>query len=491
MKKYRVILDSQSGNRLVLGQDPVRKLLFLTGCLALWMAPAWAQNIDAYLAEAGRNNAEVMSRYSAYEASLTRSDQAGTLPDPELRLNVFLMPMERYMGQQLGEASVMQMFPWVGSLRAGREEADYMARMEFEKAREAKLRVYYEVRMQYYALYMAHQQLRLVEEEIAWMRTLEELALTKYSTGTSGAASGAGAAPQGAAPAGGASGGMDAMGGMGGATPSPSGATPRASGMTSMQGGSGSMVDVLLIQLQIKELENRRLLLRKSLRPQEASFNYLLGRSPGEAVVMPDTLISPAVPATLGVLQDSVLRNHPMIRMAEWDEKTRETQARMARLMGRPMVGLGLSYMVFRPREVGETEMGPMENGRNMLMPMATITLPIYRKKYRAMEREANSFRQAATWDKEASRQQLFTGLEQLMYDYEAGREELALLEEQIEVTQQALRLLTIAYSVGSIGMEEIIRQYQNLLRYKEQQVQAVVDQHRTVAGIIQLTGLD
>jgi outer membrane protein TolC len=77
------------------------------------------------------------------------------------------------------------------------------------------------------------------------------------------------------------------------------------------------------------------------------------------------------------------------------------------------------------------------------------------------------------------------------MYDYEAGREELALLEEQIEVTQQALRLLTIAYSVGSIGMEEIIRQYQNLLRYKEQQVQAVVDQHRTVAGIIQLTGLD
>jgi outer membrane protein TolC len=484
------------------------KSIFLSfgSCLVLLLflllaAPARLQaqeHVQQYLEIAAEQNPELKARFNEYQAALERSTQARGLPDPELSFSLFLMPMERYMGEQVGGVSFMQMFPWFGSLKAGEEEASYMAKMSFQRFVEAKIELFFNVKSLWYDLYEKEQELALLQEEMELLQSLERLALSTYSSGQGKGATSRPMAPSrgnarqegsGSSPASGMS-GMNM-----GRAPAASGSKRQGGGGTSamggMQGQSGGMVDVLLVQLQMKELENRIRLLEKSQKPLRTAFNKMLNRQADAEVLVSDTLMPAAPPAALSMVPEELIANHPMIKMYEWDEQAREAQARMAKLMGRPMIGLGLNYMLFRPRELSANEMGPMDNGRNMLMPMATLTLPIYRKKNNAQKREAQFLQDAAVNQREAAINQLLTELEELLYDYEASVSNLELIEEQLIFTAQAIRLLTTSYAVGNVGMETLIQQRQNLLRYKEQQLREITAQHKTVAAINRLMSID
>lgn len=251
--------------------------------------------------------------------------------------------------------------------------------------------------------------------------------------------------------------------------------------MSSMgSSGGSSMVDVMLIRLQLKELENQVLIHHEARRPLQVQFNQLLRRRPSMTVLSADTLLPVPLPATLSLIEDSIRSNHPMLKMYEWDEKARQSQLRMAQLMGRPMFGLGLNYMIFQPR----MDDGMMMGGENMIMPMVSVTLPIYRKKYSAARKEAEYSQQAAVYQKEATERELFTELENLLYQYQSAVSRISLLKDQITLTEQTIRLLTTNYSVSGTGIDEIIRQRQSLLSYKQQQVQAITNQHIAVSGI-------
>ena len=276
---------------------------------------------------------------------------------------------------------------------------------------------------------------------------------------------------------------------MGGNT-TPASSTNTSSSMGGMQGGSsGSMVDVLLIQLQMKELETRIEILKASRKPLATRFNNLLNRSTSEPITIADTLTSVQLPASLSVIQDSVVQNHPMVKMYAWDEKAREAQQRMATLMGRPMIGVGVTYMVFRPRQ--DELMNVSMGGDNMFMPMVTMTLPIYRKKYTAQRKEAEYLHQSASQNKEAAKLDLLSELEQRLNEYENNNRQLQLLDEQITITHQAIRLMTTAYSTGTSNMEEILRLRQTLLNYQQQQNSSITEQHITVSGITKLMGIN
>ncbi len=451
-----------------------------------------AQSLEEYTKVAGANNPALKAKYNEYYSALEKVPQAGGLPDPELSFAMFIskegLYMERFMGQQLSEISVMQMFPWFGSLDAAKNEVTYMAQMKFASFQEAKINLFHDVRSVWFKLYQIDQDLKLLEQEKEILKTYEQLALTRFKTGTSGTSapmSNNTAFVTATSPS--SSGNMGSMG-IGNSTTTPSASS--TSGMGGMQGGSsGSMVDVLLIQLQMKELDTRIEILKASRKPLEIRFNNLLNRPSAEPIIIADTLISAQLPAALSIIQDSVIQNHPMVKMYEWDEKAREVQQRMATLMGRPMIGVGVTYMVFRPRQ--DELMNVSMGGDNMFMPMVTMTLPIYRKKYTAQRKEAEYLYQSASQNKEAAKLDLLSELEQRLNEYENNNRQLQLLDEQITITHQAIRLMTTAYSTGSRNMEEILRLRQTLLNYQQQQISSITEQHITVSGITKLMGIN
>jgi outer membrane protein TolC len=157
--------------------------------------------------------------------------------------------------------------------------------------------------------------------------------------------------------------------------------------------------------------------------------------------------------------------------------------------MGRPMIGVGVTYMVFRPRQ--DELMNVSMGGDNMFMPMVTMTLPIYRKKYTAQRKEAEYLYQSASQNKEAAKLDLLNELEQRLNEYDNNNRQLQLLNEQITITHQAIRLMTTAYSTGTGNMEEILRLRQTLLNYQQQQISSITEQHITVSGITKLMGIE
>ncbi|WP_299759135.1 TolC family protein [uncultured Pontibacter sp.] len=475
----------------------MKKLIASIFLLLTCISNLQAQTLEEYLVMAGENNPQLKARYAEYQAALQKAPQAGSLPDPEANFSFFLQPMERLMGNQVGDVSIMQMFPWFGSLGAAKSEANYMAQMKFSSFIEAKINLYHSVRTTWLALYQIDEEVQLLERELEILQALERVALAKYKSAPAASSQGqasqrqSAGATSSAAAGGGSSSGMAGMGGNSTSGSSASRSRSMSSGgMSSSMASSGnSMVDVILIRVQVKDLENRLQLLRDSRRPKEVAFNSMLNREHNLAVQLADTLQPVALPASLALIQDSIRQNHPMLQMYEWDEKARESQYRMAQLMGRPMFGVGLNYMVFKPRTDEMTQM-PM-GGKNMVMPMVTVTLPIYRKKYKSAQKEAQYAQEAAAANRESAENELLAELSALLYDYQRASSTLQLLEEQIRLNEQAIRLLTTDYSVAGAGIEEILRQRQAILGYRQQQLQAITDQHVAVSAINRMMNSD
>ncbi len=84
--------------------------------------------------------------------------------------------------------------------------------------------------------------------------------------------------------------------------------------------------------------------------------------------------------------------------MLDYEKQSIEARKKMVSRMSYPMVGLGLNYSFISKNEMSASAM----NGKDMIMPMVTVTLPLYRKKYNAMVKEADLLKIATSQNYQA-----------------------------------------------------------------------------------------
>ncbi|WP_423127559.1 TolC family protein [Gaoshiqia sp. Z1-71] len=453
------------------------------------------ENLARYLVTAAENNPEVKASFYDYLASVEKIPQVGSLPDPELSLGFFLQPMDRLMGRQQADIRLMQMFPWFGMLRTRKDEAGKMAQANYELFQDAKNNLFFEVKNTWYQMYRLEEEIRITEENLKILQTLEQLALVRFqsagvssSPGNMPGSSSMGNNSQGATSA-------SSMGNMGSGMNTGKSAGPASSGNPSSMGplgasmgsGKSGMSDVLRIRMEIKELENRLARLNDDRIPLQAEFNQLLNRNLSEPVEIADTLTNKALFTEHMALLDSITQNNPMLKMLDAEEAAYEAQMKMARLEGKPMLGAGVNYMPFSPR----TEDGMSMGGKDMVMPMVSLTIPIYRKKYDALYKEAELKQQAVKFRRENTVNQLATQWSQSIRDLEDAGRRTDLYREQTGLAEQTLNLLMTNYSSDGGGFEEVLRVQQQLLDYRLKLITAVVDQHTAVALLENLAASD
>jgi len=92
-----------------------------------------AQSLQDYLKRAAENDPGLKASYMEYQAALQRVPQSGSLPDPEISFGYFISPIETRTGSQEARFSVMQMFPWMGTLRAKKDVAAELAKAKYEE----------------------------------------------------------------------------------------------------------------------------------------------------------------------------------------------------------------------------------------------------------------------------------------------------------------------------------------------------------------------
>lgn len=481
------------GSGFLCALAPLRQKVFL--CILVFLnifmiVPGYSQQQDSlyqYLEIAAKNNPVVLQRFAEYQASLQKIPQAGSLSDPQLDLGVFLTPMELISGKQVAEVKLMQMFPWFGVLRNARDEMSQMANARFEQFRDAKFQAYFDVQRTWYELYKLRKDINISEKNIDILKVIERLALIRYKTAASG---GSGSTSSGSAtqsgstqnvPSGGSS-GMKAMTG-GTVNAQPSQPAMQSAAMGSSPQGT-SLSDLYRIQIETGDLENNIALLKNQEQTLTAEFNSYLNRTSSFPVFTTDTLTADSLELPLTLVPDSITANNPMLKMIEYEKKSYSARKKMVKGMGYPMVGLGLNYSII---STSETAMSPSMNGRDMIMPMVSVTIPVYRKKYNAMQKEAELLGASSSYNYQAASNTLQTEYYQAVQLYQDAQRRVKLYENQYQLASKSLDLMLRSFSTSSSDMTDVLRVRQQTLDYELNKVEAIADLNRSIAWLKRL----
>lgn len=369
-----------------------------------------AQELEGYLRMAAENNPNLQANYSEFEASLEQSPQVSSLPDPTLTVGAF-GGMETLMGAERANFQLMQMFPWFGTLRAKSKTADLLAEAKFQQYLVSRNELFFEVKKKYAELFEIEKTIALKEANLEILDSYRDLAMSKFRSGNS------------------------------------------------------NMVNVVRIDIErdgaLTEIE----LLRDELETMEREFNLLLNRNINEEVKVQDTLVFNAKSSA-----EKTFKNHPELNMIDREVEANQTRAEVAKKEGLPMLGLGVDYTIFSRSENAVPHM----NGQNMIMPMVSVSLPIFRKKYKAARKEAERMETAALQTREALKNDLQSDYERTIYELKKAEKLLQLYERQIKSSGQANKLLVSAFANDTGDFEEILSLNQDILMLNTQKITAL-----------------
>jgi outer membrane protein TolC len=437
-----------------------------------------------YLEVAARNNPAVLQKFSEYQAALQKAPQVGSLPDPELNVGVFLSPMEILGGNQIADIKLMQMFPWFGVLKNAKDEMSLMAKSKYESFRDTKLQVFLDVQRSWYLLNKLQQDIRISEKNLEVLRTIERLALGRFKSLPAGSAgiSPSRTTPTSSTPSATGSSSMQVMGGnASNAEPKPAVAM-QSGGMGAVTTGSG-LADLYRIQIEIGDIENSIELLKNQQATSMAKFNSLLGRLSNTSIVLPDSLKTENIGMPVSVVSDSILSNNPMLGMLQYEKQSLEARTRMVSRMGYPMVGLGVNYSVISKNAMSTSSM----NGKDMVMPMVTVTLPIYRKKYKAMQTEASLLKTATEQSYSATANSLQAEYYEALQLYQDSQRRVKLYTNQSQLAKRSLDIMVKGFSASTSSLSDVLRIRQQLFDYELKQVEALTDYNTSIAWLKRL----
>ena len=468
-------------------------LMFLA---LIFSAGAFSQQQDSllnYLKIAAENNPTVIQRYNEYQAALEKVPQVGSLPDPQLEMGVFLSPMELMSGNQVADIKLMQMFPWFGVIKNAKDEMSLMAKMKFEAFRDAKLQVSYDAQRTWFDLYKIRQNIKISQENVDLLKTIERLTLVKFRSGSLGGSStassgGMSGVTSNTASAGGFS-GMSSMGGSSGTASVSRSATSTGSssmGLSSMGSSSGitTLSDVYQIQIETGNLEDNIASLRNEEKVVMAKFNSQLNRPMKTSVYVPDLLPNEPLDITYLSVSDSMFTRNPMLGMLQYEQQSLDARIKMQKQMGLPMVGLGVNYSVISKSPMLTSPM----NGQDMIMPMLTVTLPVYRKKYDAQQAETKFLKKATEQNYQATANALQTEYYEALQLYNDAQRRMKLYDNQTLLAKKSLDIMIKTFSTSASGLTDILRIRQQLFSYELKQVEAIVDFNKAEAWVRRLT---
>lgn len=366
-----------------------------------------AQSLEEYLDLAVQNNPEIRAAFTNFEAAMQQAPQVSALPDPTLTMSAFGQMIETRVGRQEARFNLMQMFPWFGTLSLKKDAANLMAEAAFQKYLDKRNEVFLLVKENYAELYELQQMVRLERENFSILETYRKLALNKFSN------------------------------------------------------AKGSMVDVVRIDIKKNESATNIRLLEDRQKPLQVMLNSLLNRGMNEQVAIPETL--PILPEIASISMDGLFEANPKLLKLKRQRESYETQQLLAKKAGYPMIGIGVDYSIIGRRDVPDLAL----NGQDAIMPMLSVTLPVFRKKYKAARKEAELQGQATEHEIQALKNTLYSEFSMAGYDFQKADELRRLYQKQTKTTEQAIKLLLTGFSNDTSDFDEILGMNQDLLIYR------------------------
>jgi len=175
-----------------------------------------------------------------------------------------------------------------------------------------------------------------------------------------------------------------------------------------------------------------------------------------------------------------------MLGMLQYEQLSLDARKKMVTRMGYPMLGIGVDYSMINKSEMSTSSM----NGKDMIMPMVSLTLPIYRKKYRAMRSEADLLQTSVVQNYAAAANNLKTEYYQAFQLYQDAKRRMNLYINQYQLAKKSLDIMLIDFSASGSSLTDILRIQQQSLDYELKQLEAVADYNTSIAWLERLVAI-
>jgi len=122
-----------------------------------------------------------------------------------------------------------------------------------------------------------------------------------------------------------------------------------------------------------------------------------------------------------------------------------------------------------------------------MIMPMVTATLPIYRRKYKSMQTEADLLKSANEQSYNATANELNTEYYQAMQLYQDAGRRVKLYRNQQQLALKSLDIMMRSFASSGTDLTDILRVRQQTLDYEYKHMEAIADNNISIAWLKRL----
>jgi len=384
-----------------------------------------------YVRYGALSNPGLLAAFDAWRAALERVPQVTSLPEPRLTLGYYLRRVETRVGPQRFRVGISQMLPWPGKLRLAGAVAAAEAEAARERLEAARLALTYEITAAYCELYALAKAIAITGENVELLRYVEGVARARYRVATA------------------------------------------------------QYPDVVRAQVELGKLQDQLQTLEEQQRPLAAQLNAALNRPPDAPLPLPSDLPRETARPDPAQLRALLREASPELKALRAQIQARAAAIDLARKSYYPDFTVGLSAI-----ETGSARMRTSDSGKDAVVAEVGITLPIWRAKYRAAEREARLRHSSATHALAEQDNRLVARVERATFGLNDAERKISLYRDSlVPKAQQSLKATQAAYQAGKASLTDVIDAERTLLAFRLGHERALASRAQRLAELDMLVG--
>lgn len=374
---------------------------------------SYAQSLEELTKIGLTNSPEIQKFETAYQRVSEKKNEVVSIPNTQFGFGYFAEEPETRTGAQRLRFSFKQQIPWFGTITARKNYALSMEEASYEDVVIVKRKLIASLSKSYYALLTINKKQEILKEHQSVLKTHETIALAAVKT------------------------------------------------------GKATVVDVLKVQIKQQNLDQLIEELRHGFFSEQAKINTLLNREKEREINVLNPLI---MPDSLPIIDTEKLAVHPELLKYDKLYSSVEKSVLLNQKERQPMLGFGLDYTIVSERPY----MSFSENGKDILMPMVSLSIPIFNKKYSSKTSQHRLKQQELLLDKQVRQNKLTALLETAVNERIAARIRFYALEENLKRTDNALQILRASYESGTDNFKALLEIQEMKLTFQIEQAEAL-----------------
>lgn len=372
---------------------------------------AKAQVLEDLIQEAYTNSPEIQKFDVQYKIASEKVNEANSLRNTDFNFGYMAVAPEMEMPMERFRVSVMQMLPWFGTISARKNYAASMAEAQYVEVVIAKRKLALSISQRYYQLYEIRAKQEVLDKNITLLQTYERLALN------------------------------------------------------SLEVGKASAVDVLRLQIRQNELRQQKEVLLQENKEIQAAINSLMNLPYDKEVV---------VVGSFEIPEEEIYYNYENLdvnpELLKYDKLYQSVeQAEVLNQKERaPMLGFGVEYV--------NQENSPMITSpyKDMVMPMVSLSIPIFNNKYKSQTRQNELRKQEIQFQKEERLNVLKADLSKAISQQNQARIKFSIQKQNLKQAEDAEEILIKNYETGIIDFKDILDIQELQLKFQMAQIESV-----------------